>query len=105
MKEVLSNQLPFVPTKLWGDTALFSILDAFKLLDCCEKYGFSVLGIEGFRVSDGGRVPDMNCIADFSGLLKVSEKEFSKKSISVAREFIKNIPDKNLLLEFVLVEF
>jgi len=47
----------------------------------------------------------MNCIADFSGLLKVSEKEFSKKSISVAREFIKNIPDKNLLLEFVLVEF
>lgn len=105
MKEFSIDRLPVRPTKLWGEIALFDSVDGLKVLDVCEQLNVSVLGIEGFRIVENHRVPDMNFIADFSVLIGVAQDRFPAASRESARNFINTISDEGVLLEFVLVEF
>ncbi|WP_439850253.1 hypothetical protein ACTACG_20470 [Pseudomonas syringae] len=63
-----------------------------------------MLGIEGFKIVGGKRIPDMDCIADFSVLVKSAGKNFSAASRDAAECFINSIDDSNIFLEFVLVK-
>jgi len=92
------------PTKLWGDTPLFNLIDGRKLLIFCEEHDAAVLGIEGFRVVEDRRVPDMDCIADFSALAMTAGKQFPAESRELSKCFLNSISDPNILLEFVLVK-
>lgn len=104
MREFLASWLGINPTKMWGNVALFNISDSRTLLSACEKNDIAVLGIEGFRVLKNCRVPDMDCIADFSKLLLSSERYFSANSREKAKKFIDDFTSDDILLEFTLVK-
>lgn len=92
------------PTRLWGGTPLFNLIDGVKLLRFCEEHNAAVLGIEGFKVIGDKRVPDLGCIADFSTLVVAAGENFPEASRKSARCFIDSILDDDILLEFVLVK-
>jgi hypothetical protein len=108
MKPVAVETFPLselgLPTTWWRGIALFSLLDAALLLDYCANRGIAVLGVEGFRLEGAQRIPDLDTIADFSELMRISGTSFSERSISAMREFIMLMPEDDVMLEFVLVE-
>ncbi len=108
MKPVAVENLPLgklgLPTMWWGEVALFSVSDAALLLDYCANHCIGVLGVEGFRLQGTQRIPDLDAIADFSGLMNVSGISFPQRSISAMREFLMFMPQDGMMLEFVLVE-
>lgn len=104
MKDFGLMGIKLEPTLLWGGTPLFSLDDAIKLLGFCEQNDAAVLGIEGFKIAGGKRVPDMDCIADFSTLVAVAGREFPTASREAAKLFIESIADSDVFLEFVLVK-
>ena len=73
-------------------------------MDWCAKYGIAVLGVEGFRLDGDHRIPDLDVIADFSELMKVSGTSFTYRSIAALREFLLLMPQDDVMLEFVLVK-
>jgi hypothetical protein len=92
------------PTRLWGETPLFNLIDGHKLLVFCDEHDAAVLGIEGFKVIGDKRVPDMDCIADFSALAMTAGELFPAESRKSAKYFLSTISDPDTLLEFVLVK-
>lgn len=104
MKNISVNSLPVNPTKLWGKEPLFGVQDALELIACCEKSNVAILGIEGFTISEKGRVPDMSQIVDFSELLKIDEKDFTRKSLGISKRFINERKGGSIYFEFVLVK-
>lgn len=99
--EVSVEGLPITPTLMWNGTPLFDVSDGVRLVDYCKDNGIAVLGIEGFKVKGGERVPDMNCIVDFSASL--NEMDFAVKSVEVSRLIIESMSDSDIFMEFVLV--
>lgn len=104
MNEFIFLEVGPKPTRLWGSTPLFNLSDGIKLLRFCEEHNAAVLGIEGFKVIGDKRVPDLNCIADFSTLIVAAGENFPEVSRKSARSFIDSILDDDVLLEFVLVK-
>jgi hypothetical protein len=108
MKLVDIESLPLgklgLPTKWWGEAALFSLPDAALLMDYCADRGLAVLGVEGFRLEGDHRIPGLDAIADFSELMNVWNTSFPERSIFAMREFFKLMPQDRVMLEFVLVE-
>jgi hypothetical protein len=102
MKEFVSLGDGPEPTKVWGNTPLFNLIDGRKLLDYCDKHDAAVLGIEGFKIIGDKRIPDLDCIADFSKFTTTSEK-FAVSSRRAARHFLDSILNKDIFLEFVFV--
>ena len=102
MASISADSLAVVPTLMWGDVPLFDVLDAFKLVDYCERNNIAILGIEGFKVKGDRRIPDMDCIVDFSSSL--NDGCFAKKTIEASRRIMSGIDDRDTLLEFVLVK-
>lgn len=96
------DSLAVTPTLMWRDVPLFDISDGFKLVEYCECNNIAVLGIEGFKVKDGRRIPDMDCIVDFSA--SINDCCFARKTIEASRRIMNEINDRNTLLEFVLVK-
>ncbi|MBA6065910.1 MULTISPECIES: hypothetical protein [Pseudomonas] len=92
------------PTRMWGDTPLFNLEDGRKLLDFCEVHDAAVLGIEGFKIVGDKRIPDLDCIADFSSLAVSAGKRFPAASRKSARCFLDTISGSDVFLEFVLVK-
>lgn len=93
-----------LPTRWWGKVALFSLSDAALFMDYCANRGIAVLDVEGFRLEENNRIPDLSAIADFSELMKVSGVSFSECSLAAMREFFMSKSQDDLMLEFVLVE-
>lgn len=56
-----------------GGLGLIAATDAPAFLGACSGVGVHVLGVEGFRASDGGVEPDMDAIADLSDVLDPDE--------------------------------
>ncbi|MBC3205757.1 hypothetical protein HU755_03095 [Pseudomonas sp. SWRI111] len=90
------------PTRVWGSTPLFNLIDGRKLLDYCDEHDAVVLGVEGFKIIADKRIPDLDCIADFSKLTTAGE-EFAALSRRSARHFLDTISNKDIFLEFILV--
>lgn len=85
-----------LPVEERGALVLVKLLDAKRLLDGCEKEGVRVLGIEGFTFDGNSLIPDMDAIADYSGIAS------AVSSIKVAREFIECLERADLVLDFSL---
>jgi len=98
--EVSVKDLPITPTLMWSGTPLFDVGDGMRLVDYCKNNDIAVLGIEGFKIKGGKRIPDMDCIVDFSASLK--ELNFAAKSIEMSRVIIESLSG-GILMEFVLV--
>ncbi len=99
----LKNEMMVVkPTLLWGDVLLFSSEDSVNFLEMCEKFEVPILGVEGFRIANGKRMPDMECILDLSVFVGSEEGRIS--SLKVAREFVGNLFDSDLFFEFVVMD-
>ena len=102
MKECNLKQLGLAPTRRHGSAELTTIEDSVALLAACEEHLAGVLGIEGFHVCGNQRIPDMNCIADFSSFS--DRPNFETASVNAARSFLRTLdPHSGILLEFVLV--
>ncbi|MDF0733005.1 hypothetical protein P0Y43_20135 [Pseudomonas entomophila] len=99
--EVSVEDLPIAPTLIWGGTPLFDAGDGIKLVDYCKNNGIAVLGIEGFKIKGGKRIPDMNCIVDFSASL--NEMDFAVKSVGMSRLIVEGMSGSGVFMEFVLV--
>ena len=99
--EVSVEDLPITPTLVWCGTPLFDVDDAIRLVDYCKKNNIVVLGVEGFKIKGGKRIPDMDCIVDFSASL--NEVCFAVKSIEASRIIIVGIRGGGIFMEFVLV--
>lgn len=99
--EVSVEDLPITPTLVWCGTPLFDVDDAIRLVDYCKKNNIVVLGVEGFKIKGGKRIPDMDCIVGFSASL--NEVCFAVKSIEASRIIIVGIRGGGIFMEFVLV--
>lgn len=99
--EVSVEDLPIIPTLMWSGTPLFNIDDGGRLIDFCKDNEIAVLGIEGFKIKEDKRVPDMDCIVDFSASL--SEINFVVNSIEASRIIIESMIGSDVFMEFVLV--
>lgn len=99
--EVSVENLPITPALMWDGTPLFDVSDGVKLVDYCKNNCIAVLGIEGFKIKEGKRIPDMDCIVDFSASL--SEMDFAVKSVEMSRLIVEGMSGSKIFLEFVLV--
>lgn len=103
LKSVNINSLPLgslgLPTVWFGEVPLFNLKDSLKFIDYCEHENISLLGMEGFYITNNYRMPDMNWIADFSSIYKETAKSFES-----ARRILnyKGGPPSNLFFEFTL---
>lgn len=102
MKEVSIESLPINPTLMWEGVPLFDISDGIGLVEYCEKNDIAVLGIEGFEIRGDQRIPDMDCIVDFSASL--NDKYFFTKSLEASKRILSGLPNGSVFLEFVLVK-
>lgn len=99
--EVSVEDLPVTPTLMWSGIPLFDVGDGIRLVDYCKNNNIAILGFEGFKVKGSKRVPDMDCIVDFSSSL--NEMNFALKSIDASRAIIENMSGSGIVMEFVLV--
>lgn len=103
MKEFVFLGFGPEPTRLWCGVPLFDLSDSHELLNYCDTRDAAVLGIEGFKIVGDKRIPDLDCIADFSALAVAAGEAFPAMSRKSARDFIELISDRDTFLEFVLV--
>ena len=96
--EVPVENLPIEPTLMWNGIPLFDAADGVELIDYCWGNNIAVLGVEGFKIEGGRRVPKMDCIIDFSASL--NEEGFAKKSVEACRTIIESIDSSDVLMEF-----
>ena len=99
--EVAVEDLPITPTLMWGGTPLFDAYDGIRLIDFCKNNEIAVLGIEGFKIKGDKRVPDMDCIVDFSASL--NEVDFTARSIEASRVIVESMSNRGVFMEFLLV--
>ncbi|MBF4554930.1 hypothetical protein H7698_02525 [Pseudomonas sp. p50] len=99
--EVSVHGLPITPTMLWSGTPLFNVDDGLRLVDYCKNNDIAVLGIDGFKIKGGKRIPDIDCIVDFSASL--NETNFAVKSIEASKTIIEGMSGDDVFMEFVLV--
>lgn len=57
-----------VQLKMHGALRLVRLRDCHRVIAACKAQNVLILGIEGFTISKGKAVPDMDMIADFSAL-------------------------------------
>jgi hypothetical protein len=88
-----------VDVVLTGSMELVSHRHVTRFLDGCDAHDVHILGMEGFRLLDGGTVqPDMNAILDCS---YVAHRDDSR---AAARSFIEMIAATELAYDFVFRE-
>lgn len=90
-----------LPTMIFNNVPLFDKISGLKLLSFCEQHSIIVLGIEGFRVDNGFRIPIMECIADFSSVID-NCSDLSKITVQLAQDFINANGEECQMIEFVL---
>ncbi|TFY84987.1 hypothetical protein DYL61_30240 [Pseudomonas nabeulensis] len=84
-----------------GRTPLFNVGDGVRLVDYCKNNGIAILGIEGFKIKSDKRIPDMDCIVDFSASL--NEMDFAVKSVETSRIIVEGMSGSGIFIEFILV--
>ena len=87
-----------------GEKSYVSIHDTIDFIEACEKEGFCILGLEGIYCRENSTEPDMDLIADFTGLFKEhSKSNLVKESCSAAKKVILGFPiDDDLYVDFTL---
>lgn len=81
-----------------GGINLYSKYDALKFIEECEKEAFSILGIDGFYITDDTTEPSIENSIDFSVLSLNNENVFS-----IAKEFLDK-QQENLFFEIIYEE-
>lgn len=99
--EVSVEDLTITPTLMWSGIPLFDVGDGIRLVEYCKNNNIAILGIEGFKVKGNKRIPDMDCVVDFSSSL--NEMNFALKSVGASRAIIESMSGSDILMEFVLV--
>jgi hypothetical protein len=78
----------------------WSDIDAF--LNIVRDRKVAILGIEGFRVDGSRAVPDMDAIADFSGL--PTDQELVATTLTEATRFLSSVSQPNMYFDFELAD-
>lgn len=71
----------------------FSRQSALEIIDLCERQGVGILGIEGFYLTDGKVIPQLDHILDLS---------MGTKGYDAARQFLRHGEGLPLFYEFTL---
>lgn len=80
-----------------GGLQLVALADVRAFLEACLAAGVLILGIEGFRLDNGGQIrPDMGAIADFS------QAKDSEESVREALSFVETVDQSGMLFDFAL---
>jgi hypothetical protein len=91
-----------IEPKRAGLAQLISTKDSGAFVQALLGQDVGILGIEGFHVNGNQIVPDMDAIADFSGLPQ--DEEFNATTVEEARKFLRSISDPDMYFEFLLRE-
>jgi hypothetical protein len=84
--------------KVWGNTLLFSTNDAISLVETCHSEDVKLLGIDVFKVLDGGKIqPNANQSIDFSIDHRLSAEQAYRNAI----ELIQSLDESDYLFEIV----
>jgi len=89
-----------VPTFEFGPKSfLVRGTDSERVLADCRRFTFFILGIEVFRSTADGIIPDMDMIADFSELTALPLLSRSSASIEAAERFLRlaSVPPDSFL--------
>jgi hypothetical protein len=79
---------------------LVSASDVDAIASAILGRGIPILGLEGFVVSDGEAMPDMNAIADFSSCL--GQSEWQAETLKSLSTFLRSVGNPKLMFEIVL---
>jgi hypothetical protein len=71
-------------------------------LRVAEDRGVVILGIESFRSHEGHIVPDIDAIADFSGLPR--DPDLPAATVEEARRFLLQVSHPEMFFEFAIEE-
>jgi len=86
-----------------GNEVYFDRDLAMQFLDLCDRDDFTVIGLEGFRITDTTTEPQMAWIADYSGRLGSGPSAVIRElNNAEARRFIRSAPE-DLTFNFVVV--
>jgi len=73
-----------------GDATFFGKRTAIRFLRACDDYGYTVLALEGFRLSKDVASPDPNWVADYSSWARGAPHE----ALVRAQQLIEHAPDE-----------
>lgn len=83
---------------------LLAVEQVRRLLLTVEREGWVILGLDGFEIVDGGVQPDMDQIADWSGL-RDDCADLSARSIAETRRFLDTAARDDRLYEVVISKY
>ena len=91
-----------ITVKKVGSLELIALKDVDVFLSAAGTHNVAVIGIEGFRMKGDRAVPDMDAIADFSGLPR--DNEMVAATIEDAKRFIVEVSRPDMYFDFALDE-
>jgi len=85
-----------------GNELYFDQKTALRFIDACDVHNFTVIGIEGFWISEQTTEPDPRFIADYSSRLTSVERSQTRSlNNEAARRFVEAAP-ASLRFNFVV---
>ncbi|MDR2694998.1 MAG: hypothetical protein LBC79_01275 [Deltaproteobacteria bacterium] len=95
-----------LPTLWMRGIPFFNKNDALKFIDYCINKNIFILGIEGFKIENRYRTPDMEFIGDFSAIYAAgsSYKEKIGESAEAAHKFVSMPATYDIMFEFILCQ-
>jgi hypothetical protein len=91
-----------IVVKRIGSLELVAWTDIDAFLNVVRGRNVTILGIEGFRIEGSRAVPDMDAIADFSGL--PTDEELVATTFAEASRFLCSASRPNMYFDFELDE-
>ncbi len=87
-----------------GRELYLNLPDATNFISDCQANNLAVVGIEGFRESEGTITPDLNIIADYTDASPSDWDAFRNTCNSAAEQLIRSITTNgSLLINFVIL--
>ena len=88
--------------QIHGGELYLSSTAAHDFVAACQENEIAVVGIEGFRVSGGKRIPLLDCIADYSATSAHTWQDFCRLCHEYSHKFLSAQPlDQNMVFNLV----
>jgi hypothetical protein len=102
--EKLSGSLG-ISAKSHGNLTLIAIEDCGRIIEACESSSILILGIEAFRLEEQFVIPEMDLIADYSGLASMPWEDACLEAARSAESYFSKVKGRTeLWFEFYLTQ-
>ncbi len=88
--------------QIHGGELYLSSAAAHDFVAACQENAIAVVGIEGFKVSGGKKLPLLDCIADYSATSADTWQDFCRLCNEYSHKFLSAQPlDQNIVFNLV----